>query len=115
MARNKRYYVVYNACYGGFGISNEAVDWLLEHGSKHVHLFDRPSCFGTKGEWIGTRHDPLLVKCVRALKDKANGVHADLDIVKLDGTHYRIDRYDGEETVEQPTDEQGWIDASENE
>lgn len=110
--KTERHYVVYNICYGGFGISNEAVDWLLERGSKHVRLYTKP-IFGNKGCWEGTRHDPLLVECVRELGKKANGRCANLAIFKLDGNQYRIDEYDGNESVEQPSDEQEWEDASE--
>lgn len=99
----KRYCVVYNTCFGGFGISKEAADWLIEHGSK---------CVSSGDYWEGSRHDPLLVKCVRELGEKANGNYADLAIEKLDGKLYRIDYYDGLETVQQPTDEQEWVDAS---
>jgi hypothetical protein len=111
--KSVRYSVVYNTCFGGFGISNKAVDWLLARGSKHVRLYNDP-IFGSKGCWEGTRHDPLLIECVRELGEKANGRCAELEIFELDGSQYRIDEYDGNENVEQPTDEQEWVDASDN-
>lgn len=46
------------------------------------------------------RDDPALVQAVEELGKKANGICADLKIEELaPGTQYRIDEYDGNETV----------------
>lgn len=46
------------------------------------------------------REDPLLIKVVEMLGDKANGRHAKLKIVEIpDGVEYEIDEYDGIESV----------------
>lgn len=34
----KKFKVVYNACYGGFGISYTAYKWLIEHGLEEQYL-----------------------------------------------------------------------------
>lgn len=47
------------------------------------------------------RHDPVLVQVVEELGDKANGECAKLAIEEVDGP-YRIDEYDGFESVETP-------------
>ena len=47
------------------------------------------------------RHDPILVQVVEELGVKANGNYADLAIAEVNGP-YRIDEYDGMETVETP-------------
>ena len=47
------------------------------------------------------RHDPALVQVVEELKDKANGMCAKLRIDEVSGP-YRIDEYDGYESVETP-------------
>lgn len=47
------------------------------------------------------RHDPALVQVVEELGDKANGMFAKLAIVEVSGP-YRIDEYDGFESVETP-------------
>jgi hypothetical protein len=53
------------------------------------------------------RHDPVLVQVVEELGDKANGTCAKLKIDEVDGP-YRIDEYDGFESVETP-DSYDWI------
>ena len=87
----KKHKVVYNACYGGFGLSKEAEDWLKEKGFD----FDKLS-----------RHDPLLVECVETLGDKANDVFSDLQIAEISSRIYRIDEYDGWERVMTPDDDE---------
>lgn len=55
------------------------------------------------------RHDPALVQTVEELGDKANGQCAKLKIEELPaGTLYRIDEYDGNESVMTNSDYQ-WI------
>jgi hypothetical protein len=47
------------------------------------------------------RHDPTLIQVIEELGDRANGECAKLAIEELpSGTAYRIDEYDGLETVE---------------
>lgn len=84
--------VVINASYGGFGLSDEALK-LLGYEDQLEYKFDddRPS-----------RHDPHLVEVVEKLGDAANGMHADLEIVEVEGNRYRICEYDGLEWVETP-------------
>ena len=48
-----------------------------------------------------SRHDPVLVQVVEELGDKANGMCAKLAIAQVSGP-YRIDEYDGFESVETP-------------
>jgi hypothetical protein len=46
------------------------------------------------------RDDPLLVKAVEELKEKANGGHASLKVVEIpDETDYTIEEYDGSEHI----------------
>jgi len=54
-----------------------------------------------------SRHDPILVQVVEELGDKANGMCAKLAIDEVSGP-YRIDEYDGFETVKEP-DGYDWI------
>jgi hypothetical protein len=64
----------------------------VAHNAKHeTHsLSNRPD----------DRADPLLIKVVEELKEKANGACAELSIVEIpDGTDYEIDEYDGMERV----------------
>ena len=135
--------VVYNACFGGFGLSEDACKRYLElKGSpywiEHDNKYPSLSIFNVwlvppeerlkekEGEaWYSMtrderiqynqmhseqtwnyrdipRHDPILVQVVEELGEKANGSHANLCIAEVDGP-YRIDEYDGNESVETPS------------
>ena len=80
--------IVYNACFGGFGLSDEALERYHELGGK------------AKSRYDVERADPLLVQVVEELGDRANTRFSDLRITDLPaGTKYRIDEYDGNESV----------------
>lgn len=107
--------VVYNACYGGFGLSNEAMDRMVELGYQGIELNpdwkpNSKSIFNYKyyGPHDISRHDPILVQVVEELGDKASGEYSKLAIAEVSGP-YRIDEYDGYESVETP-DSYDWID-----
>ena len=129
--------VVYNACYGGFGLSKEAIQrywdikgqqvwiedvlwgftvWLVppeerleqKSGEKFTAMSrdERVAyneAYSAQSWYYGdvVRHDPALVQVVEELKDKANGMCAKLRIHEISGP-YRIDEYDGFESVETP-------------
>ena len=100
--------VVYNGCYGGFGLSNEAMDRMVELGYTGFTLNpeykpDSKSMFNFKyyGDYSIPRHDPILVQVVEELGKKASADCADLRIQEVNGP-YRIDEYDGMESVETP-------------
>lgn len=86
--------VVYNACYGGFGLSEKAIS-LGRKISGDPHW---PEC-----EDSLPRHDGVLVAVVEQLGDKASGRYAKLRI-GIVGNMYRIDEYDGYESVQEPND-----------
>ena len=102
--------VVYNACHGGFGLSNEAKDRMVELG---YEMELNPSYDPTGVDWYNRtqkykiydgdipRHNPILVQVVEELGDKANDEFAKLRIEEVSGP-YRIDEYDGFESVETP-------------
>lgn len=49
-----------------------------------------------------SRDDPILIEVIKELKKKANGMCADLKVVKIpDGIDWEIDEYDGLETIEE--------------
>ena len=58
-----------------------------------------------------SRHDPILVKVVEELGEKASGDYVDLQIEEVEGL-YRIDEYDGMERVMTPSDYK-WENANE--
>ena len=94
--------VVYNACYGGFGLSKkaaeklaelgveEAIEYLKEKESYPLYLIKTP------------RHDPRLVQVVEELGKESWGDCAKLKIEEIDCEIYRISDYDGNERVELP-------------
>jgi hypothetical protein len=96
--------VVINACYGGFGLSDEAMDRMVELGYElkrnPEYKEGKKSIFNYKYEWDYDilRHHPILVQVVRELGEKANGMCARLEIRQVHGL-YRIDEYDGYESI----------------
>jgi hypothetical protein len=132
--------VVYNSCYGGFNLSQEACKrywelqgkevwieqdeqfksldmftvWLVPPEERAVKLepwysapIEERIAYNKKHSeqtwYYGNvdRHDPILVQVVEELGDKANGSYAKLAIAEVSGP-YRIDEYDGNESVETP-------------
>jgi hypothetical protein len=97
--------VVYNACYGGFGLSPEALSVLCERKNITIPEYIYRFYDGLP------RHDPDLVAVVRELGKRANGAHAALMIEEVPlGARYRIEEYDGSESVILETDQE-WITA----
>ena len=129
--------VVYNACYGGFGLSKEAIKRYWEIKGQQVWIEDdqwgftvwlvppeerlkpknteefyamsfservayNQACSAQTWYYSNVnRHDPILVQVVEELGDKANAEYAKLRIAQVSGP-YRIDEYDGFESVETP-------------
>lgn len=92
--------IVYNNCYGGFGLSKKAID-------RYWELKGEPQPNGWFGDEVD-RTDPVLVQVVEELAEKANTGCSKLRIRELPaGTLYRIDEYDGWETV-MAQDEYTW-------
>jgi hypothetical protein len=104
--------IVYNACYGGFGLSDEAIEMYLQlKGFKYTKTPDR---WGAHYTVEGDSHfynrdidraDPILAQVVEMLGEKACGEFAKLKIEDLPkGTLYRITEYDGYESIETKED-----------
>ena len=92
--------VVINQCYGGFGLSVEGVLLYEElggtaeigrseyHGKTYFNYYSIP------------RNDPILVKVVEQLGDKANDKYANLVVVEVpDDAAWHVAEYDGNEWV----------------
>ena len=102
--------VVYNDCYGGFSLSLEGCKMYIELLGKTPKFYsgksiwDEPWYIEKPHDCYSRnipRHDAALVLVVETLGYKANGDCADLRIREVVGP-YRIDEYDGKETVETP-------------
>jgi hypothetical protein len=121
--------VVYNAGYGGYSLSwdgaNELVRELNDRGrnadaatlvfamgaeraADGDSSLARHYCY-CAGRMI-RRHDPALVAVVERLGKAAGGRFATLAIREISGGSYRLDEYDGLETVVEP-DGVEWVDA----
>jgi hypothetical protein len=102
--------VVYNACFGGFGLSKKAAERLAQLGVEDADktLKDQesnPSVFGFHySAYDLVRHDSRLVQVVEELGDEANGSFADLQVAEIPSNKYRIHEYDGNESVQTPED-----------
>ena len=109
--RGKYMKIVYNTCFGGFGLSRKAIlrarelsgdskwggaclagDVINEDGKTLDH--DYGHCSDLK------RNDSSLVTVVEELGEEASGPFAKLEIRDIpSGMKYRIDEYDGSESV----------------
>ena len=94
--------IVYNACFGGFSLSQEGRDLYCKlAGVYPVHpgnFYDRDL----------SRTDPIRLQVVDQLGSRANGGFAQLQVRELaPGVKYRIDEYDGNESVK-TIDEYEW-------
>ncbi len=94
--------IVINRCFGGFALSPAATARYRELGGA-----GNTSCDGRDL----ARHDPILVRVVEELGNKANGPYSELEVVEIEGTLYRVTAYDGRETIQTPGDIK-WMDAA---
>ena len=91
--------IVVNKCFGGFGLSVEAIKRLQElRGKSYNEEYNKIS---VKDDFRGKeRTDPLLIQVVEELGDKASSRYANLKIIEIpDGIDWEIDEYDGLETI----------------
>ena len=82
--------VVINTCFGGFGLSDEALARYNELAGTNLKYWS----------YREKRNNPLLVQVVEELGAKANDTFADLKIVDIpDDVEWYIHEYDGLESV----------------
>ena len=105
--------IVINSCYGGFGLSREAILKYLELSGIEYTFEpqqdrDTQNRLGSKIMVNGKqfvdhtipRDDPVLVSVVKQLADKANDIHAELKVVEIPAdVKWQIDEEDGNEWV----------------
>jgi hypothetical protein len=100
--------VVINKCYGGFGLSKEALELysVYKYGENHVVDQGRYCQYiEINGEIIDDiqRDDPILIRVVEELGYQANGDCAKLEIKEIpDGSRWEIEEYDGYESLREP-------------
>ena len=96
--------VVYNACHGGFGLSEKACRLLAERKEFDLTGYHHESSVMCNQDVVGyypkniERHDADLVHVVELLGDAASGEYARVRIKEIpDGVEYEISEYDGHE------------------
>jgi hypothetical protein len=81
--------IVINACYGGFGLSKEALA-LFNERSGTVVTYDIEI----------KRNDPILVEIVEQLGEAADNRFSELKVVEIpDDVQWTIEEYDGNEWI----------------
>lgn len=105
----KRHKVVYNQTFGGFHLSDSAVEYIRKRG---INIDEWGEILDEDGNETGEsieRHNPILVKCVEELDGRIAASRGNmLAITEIEGNLYKIHWYDGMETVITPKDEH-WI------
>ena len=85
--------IVINACHGGFGLSQEAMDLyteLCEAAGAHAHTYSRDIA----------RDCVHLVETIRTLGSAADTRYSNLKVVEIpDGVQWSVHEYDGSEWV----------------
>ena len=81
--------IVINGCYGGFGLSDTALEMYNElSGSTIEYCHDM------------ARNDPFLIQVVETMGDNANSWTSELRIVEIpDDVQWEIDEHDGLESI----------------
>lgn len=104
--------IVINKCYGGFGLSEEAIILARKIDpncwAKDIVLDGETYNSGEVADnfWEHyysdfSRHDPILVKVVEELGSSASGEFAKLVIEEVEDL-YRVIEHDGKEWIETP-------------
>lgn len=108
--------IAINKCYGGFGLSDEALEKLIEYGVPYfksykevqnkdgLYIYDAGSSFGkyfTNLDYYENRTNELMIKVIEEIGEaKASGRFASIEIVSVpDDVEWFIDDYDGIESI----------------
>lgn len=117
--------IAYNSTYGGFGLSDKAFKMLLDR--KGIKWEVRKGMYGRNEiykvgdgpdanplwdhRFTENRTDPDLVAVIEELGEAANDGYSSLAIAEVpSGVRYRIDEYDGSESV-MTIDDYDWLTA----
>lgn len=115
--------VVINQRYGGFSLSLKAARMLFaqlpqEHPGRDklaasiefAESYELRSLLASVHISSNLpRHDENLIRVVEDLGDEANGSYAKLVIVEIPGNKYRVDEYDGWESIDYPENDGQWV------
>lgn len=93
--------IVINKCYGGFGLSRQALDMYcaakgIDPGKWNENFF----FYDNIHEYDIQRDDPDLVRVVEKLGEEAFGGYAELKVVEIpDDVQWQLMEYDGAEWI----------------
>lgn len=96
------YKVAFNACFGGFGLSQEAVKLAKSKADSDSEWQKVDDCFGFIDEDLIPRHDKILVEVIEELGERSSDNLSNIKVKTIERPCYRIEDYDGNETVETP-------------
>ncbi len=86
--------IVINVCYGGFGLSEKALELYVELYNERMGTDHTVGCD------IESRTCPTLIQIVEEMGEKSWGMYSELKIVEIpDGVEWEIDECDGNEWV----------------
>jgi hypothetical protein len=91
--------VMYNACFGGFGFSKEAIRLYNQRYAESPEILMQTSL---ETGWDISRTDPVMIQVVRELGPRANSLHSRIRLEEIPSqyaNYYSITEYDGNETV----------------
>ena len=97
--------IVINNCYGGFGLSDKALEHYAELAGIELVEMDKSSAFSNSKYSYSVedsieRNDPKLVETIKALGKDANGFCSSLKVITIpDDVEWQIEEYDGREWV----------------
>ena len=103
--------IVINRCFGGFGLSDEAVRLYAKLAG--IALVEGPKQYGMTHFYVDSvseenyfsyysiaRDDGFLIEVVETLGDAADGDCADLEVVEIpDDVEWQLSQYDGSEHI----------------
>jgi hypothetical protein len=89
--------IVINRCFGGYGLSEEAVKKLAAVGCPAITVKDK-KCFVNYHHEI--RNNPYLIAVIEELGAAADGKNARLKVIEIpDDVNWEISDFDGMETI----------------
>lgn len=104
--------VVINTCYGGFYVSQKAIEYMIACGLEPEYVEvnlnhdpDKPNSIVNRKYYLDLdipRNHPLLIEAVETLGEEAIELGSELQVVEFKGNKYRIVEDDGKEWVETP-------------
>ena len=105
------YKVVINGCYGGFGLSQLALNILYKNHPDMVEVYE--DYLGNEKMYLKyevVRHDKRLIEVVETLgSEDASGDFANLVIETIYNPVYRVSEYDGYESILTQDMDEGWV------